>query len=229
MESEVKKKKEIELLPLKSKVMDFEPRWIRFEMDKLGYFDVMVQLDATRALILKAVEIRDEGEYTALEAAILNSYKAGEALNDVVLQTFVGTNSFNDKLAITFHTKTDEDKDIELEKEYDREQVLTGINRKELKEKLDRGLTEAYQKTAFLDIEAASRGVIAPVNANMPLNYHRIHFEYEQRVFVEPEILPPDLSIPTYEKKPLLKMHMKAHQLVYEILSGKPIPEEWYK
>jgi hypothetical protein len=215
-------------LPSVSKVTDLEPHLIKFEINDLEYFEVSLRIDATMALILKAVEIRDEGDYTALEAAILDSYKAGETFNDVVLQTFVGTNSFNDKLAITFHTKTDEDKDIELEKEYDREQILAGINRKELKEKLDQGLTEAYQKTAFLDIEAASRGIIAPVNAKMPLKYHKIHFEYEQRVFTEPEILPPDLSVPTGENKLLLKMHIKAHQLVYEILSEKPIPEDWY-
>jgi hypothetical protein len=223
-------KEKIVPLPSVSKVTDLEPRLIKFEINDLEYFEVSLRIDATMALIFKATEIRDEGDYDVLQASVLDSYKAGEAFNDVVLQTFVGTNSFNDKLAITFHTKTDEDKDIELGKEYDREQILAGINRKDLKEKLDRGLTEAYIQTAYLDIDAARKGIIAPVNANMPIKYHEIHFEYEQRVFKDPGAIPNRDIIPLGYNKLLLKIHMQAHQLVYKhILKGEPIPEDWYK
>lgn len=103
------------------------------------YNAIRVKCDDQNTLNLEVLQFRFDSDSTILRLLARETYKSDDSINDVELECSVGTNSFNDKLKITFNTKLDNDDPYEVTKLYDRETIFTPFLRSKSSKKSKKG------------------------------------------------------------------------------------------
>lgn len=96
-----------------------------FVKGKYSKYVVALQRTTDNKLIVDVSLVEPDSRSNVLEAIVKDTKKEGEAINDMDLTLYIGTNSKYDKAKITYLSKDENENDIKVEKEYTWEDILS--------------------------------------------------------------------------------------------------------
>lgn len=88
-------------------------------------YKIVIEVNSPDKFSLKVIQLSHDGDHIVLGSTVYREIKDGESLNSVDVEGYIGTNSYNDRLRLTYFTKDEKDETINTDEiEIDRDEVL---------------------------------------------------------------------------------------------------------